>query len=341
MSNAEGFILEKESFPNLISLLMKEADEVYGPKEVNAGVYDFRKINKPEEVRLGEVTTVTPPLKKVVRPPFEVLFKFKGEEIEVDYDSKIRAIVGVHPCDVNGLKLLDKAYSNAGKDPYYFSRRSNLIIVAENCTRADDNCFCTSFDTGPELREGYDLLMTDIGNRYLVEVGSVNGEKLVTKLNLPHAKDEDLKEKNTRINLVKGTIRKKLNKVNLKRTMEGSLYHPIWKELGEKCLSCGICSVVCPTCFCFEMDDKLNLDQKSGARYRNWDSCMFFEYSEVALGGNFRRARSARIRQFINHKLNYWVDQFGTFGCVGCGRCIRQCPANIDIVEVARRIGGS
>lgn len=113
---------------------MKEADEVYGPKEVNAGVYDFRKINKPEEVCLGEVTTVTSPLKKVVRLPFEVLFKFKGDEIEVDYDNKIRAIVGVHPCDVNGLRLLDKAYSNAGRDPYYFSRRSNLIIVAENCT---------------------------------------------------------------------------------------------------------------------------------------------------------------------------------------------------------------
>ncbi|MGC9013200.1 MAG: 4Fe-4S dicluster domain-containing protein [Thermoproteota archaeon] len=123
--------------------------------------------------------------------------------------------------------------------------------------------------------------------------------------------------------------------------MEGSLYHPIWKELGEKCLSCGICSMVCPTCFCFEMGDKLNLDQKSGVRYRTWDSCMFFEYSEVALGGNFRKVRSARIRQFINHKLNYWVDQFGTFGCIGCGRCIRQCPANIDIVEVAKRIGGS
>ncbi|MEM3028345.1 MAG: 4Fe-4S dicluster domain-containing protein [Candidatus Bathyarchaeia archaeon] len=306
--------------------------------------HSFRKIDegKVGEISLDYVRTTMPPLKILLIPPREVLFRVKNGKIEEnlpDPDSKM-AVLGIHPCDVNAMNLLERVYMDHPKDPYFETRRKNLLIIALNCKSPDAYCFCPSFGTGPSLEEGFDILLTDLGDRFLLEVGSGKGAELIEGFPMPRAGSLDLTEKDDVVRTARSAIRRHVNTAGLQRIMMGALYNPIWTELAVKCTGCGACNMVCPTCFCFNVLDELEPDLGGYLRTRIWDGCLLWEYAEVALGGNFRRDLSARIRQFINHKMNYWLNQYGALGCVGCGRCIEQCPAGIDITRIVARLRG-
>ena len=306
------------------------------------GEFVFDEISSAEDLELEYITTRLPP-KKYLFPPVETFFSHeKGVIIDNKHRNADRRqlIFGIHPCDVNAILLLDRHFLGDYKDPCYLRRRENTVIAALTCEEIGDNCFCESFGTGPSLKEGYDLLLTDVGDRYLVEIGSKIGEQIAQEVHLSDATTEDFREKEERLKAVRAKFKKKVNTDNLAEVMLDSLKHKIWTELKDTCLSVGSCSLVCPTCFCFSVHDTVDLTLEKGERWREWDSCQLLEYAEVALGGNFRKDRGARVRHWMNCKLCYVKLRHGMFGCVGCGRCIKDCPAGIEITEVARIIRG-
>ncbi|MDN5347433.1 MAG: hypothetical protein PWP65_997 [Clostridia bacterium] len=312
---------------------------VFGPV-AKGSEYVFAPVGKGEVLELNYHTTILPP-KKLLHQPFEVLFSFHEDGIQENIVEQPKQIIfGIHPCDVHAIQILDKAYSVEYEDPYYMNKRKNTLIIALNCSEPAETCFCQSLGTGPFLKDGYDLLLTDIGEAYLVEVGSEAGMELVEAVNLRPAARVALVEKQKVYENARRKFRKRLLTQGLHELLESNFRHPIWEKLKEECLACGSCTMVCPTCFCYNVVDKLDLSLKSGKRTREWDSCMLLEYAQVALGHNFRKDRDARVKQRIYHKLLYYEPQFGTLGCVGCGRCIKTCVKKIDITDVVSRIRG-
>lgn len=337
MLPVEVAVLKKADLASFVGMLTKDYD-VFGPTK-KENQFAFGPIKAAEDLSLDYTTTILPP-KKYFHRPVETMFAFKSGEITdkgVELKEK-QLLFGVHPCDVNSLLLLDRIYRDDFEDPYYANRRDNTVIVALNCSKVGENCFCDSFGTGPSLDEGYDLLLTDLGDRYLVQVGSPVGKEIAAKAGLGAADSEDFKEKEKVLRAVQNKIQKKLDTEDLDEILNANFNHPKWQEIKDECLACGVCTKVCPTCFCFSVVDKVDLTLGGGTRPRVWDSCLLLEFAEVAMGHNFRKERDARFKQRFYHKLSYFEHQAGAKGCVGCGRCITFCPKHIDIVDIANEI---
>ena len=320
---------------------------VFGPTKPGLDS-TFDEITSIEQLHLDYASTVLPP-KKFFHPPKESLFSFEIKNgnfttQEIKHDKKI-LILGIHPCDVHAILRLDKFFSDQFQDIYYQNRRKNAVIVALNCVEPSDYSFCKSMGTGPFLDEGYDILLTDIGTEYLLETGSDIGRHLVEGLKLKTATDTSFHEKERRLKLTEKKFKKTMNPTWLSRIVRDNTDHEVWLDLGERggvagsfpCLSCGSCTFVCPTCYCYDIYDYMDLSLKNGIRNRELDSCQLLEYAEVALGGNFRRERKDRIRHWIMCKFGAAAGGINS-SCVGCGRCIRVCPSKIDITEVAKAI---
>jgi ferredoxin len=211
-------------------------------------------------------------------------------------------------------------------DPFYIKRRENTILLGLSCNTPDVNCFCTTFEDG---KMHVDALFTDIGDKYLIEVSSEKGKEITEKLSL--AKKEEKKITKAKIIDIKG-ITEKLDEI---------FNSDLWKKIAMKCLGCGICTYLCPTCHCFDIQDESTLT--NGARLRIWDSCMREEYTLQASGYNPRPLRMDRMKNRIYHKFNYFPKNFNVFACVGCGRCIDNCPVNtniIDVIDSIKKEGG-
>jgi len=338
-------ILMKKDLRDFVREL-KEEFLILGPKKKRSQ-HVFNWIDDVQDLDLDYLTTILPP-KKLFFPPRDTLLLFDrtGESVSAPLEKKRRLIFGIHSCDLNGLLLLDKVFQKDIPYPRYIERRKDTIIVAVTCTKVGDTCFCDSMGTGPVPIKGFDILLTDLGNRFLVETATAEGRRLAGKMKSIEAKDSDLKLKTTLVSEAKVKFQKKVNTKRLAETFAKKLDHPIWKQLGEKDLACAQCVMSCPTCFCMDIRDQWGNVPGETSRCVEWDACFLLEFAEVALGGNFRRDRSARLRQFMGHNLSWGgATQYGPVNgqhkCVGCGRCIRVCPVGIDITEVAKEIGGS
>lgn len=343
----KAVVMEK----NDVNVLLKQLSQkfrVFGPTQ-HGPDFIFEEVLSAEELCLDCVSTILPP-KKFFHPAQENLFSFtieNGFELQEFKPDENIFIFGIHPCDVNAILRQDKFFSEDFEDIYYTKRRDNSVIAAINCIEPGDNCFCSSMCTGPYLERGYDLLFTDIGEKYLIEIGNDIGSRVVEGMNLKNAKDEDFIEKETRLKIAESKFKKTMNTSWLAKIALSNLNHQVWTDLSKKggvagsypCLSCGSCSLVCPTCYCYEVYDVLNLSLKGGIRKRELDSCQLLEYGEVAQGGNFRKDRKDRIRHWMLCKFGAAAGRIFS-SCVGCGRCITVCPSRIDITEVAKRIRG-
>jgi len=336
-----SLVMEKSAMDSLISLLRKKGYEVYGP--VHKGPESvFAKVTNASDLALDYVVTILSP-KKYLYAPSEKLFSFNADNFGIKESSNgagKQALLAVHPCDLNGIQILDKVRTSgaAFEDPKYKERRNNTLIVGLNCSKAGNECFCTSFGTGPDAKEGYDLLLTDLGDRYLVEGGTEAGKAIIADLKLKKATAADTQEKEKRTKIVRQSIKRSINTDGLPKLLDKNFNHEIWMKLKDDCFSCGACTTVCPTCYCFNVVDNVDFSLKNGERVRNWDFCQLVEFGQVALGGNFRKDRDARVKQWIYHKLNYFPQQYGSFQCVGCGRCIKACTKGIDITNIVQTL---
>jgi sulfhydrogenase subunit beta (sulfur reductase) len=313
-------------------------------------VVSFRPIRDASEVDWDYTTTTIPP-SKLINVPQGTLVRFikaqngyRAEEILPEKKKTI--LLGVHPCDLHGLLVLERTFLGEMKDAYYAALRGNHLVVGLNCQSVGEKCFCASLGTGPFFGywmgqgppQGCDVLLTDLGGRFMVETYGAAGERLVRGMHSSAPTPDDIGEKLKREAAAKERFRKVIDTRDLPALMRRNLNHPTWRITGEgRCLSCTNCTMVCPTCFCYDVWDRAELDLSVVERIRRWDSCQDERFAEVH-GGNFRSTREARLRQFVCHKLSYWVEQYGCFGCVGCGRCVIWCPTGIDLTEIAAEI---
>ncbi|HZD59911.1 MAG TPA: 4Fe-4S dicluster domain-containing protein [Anaerolineae bacterium] len=302
----------------------------YGPVAKD-GEHAWELVDPDSAVYLGCAVTMLP-AKHILQPVRLDLYTFTlGDGFQIEepsFDERI-ALFGVSPCDVNAILALDRVFRGKFIDPYYWKRRDSALIVAANCTEVAEESFCTSWDTGPELHSDYDLLITELADSYLLEVGSQRGNDIANGLNLPKATQEDLEEKAARLDAARAATKKKLPVApdDLHQLFKDRYDHPIWVSNADVCFSCGNCTFSCPTCFCFDIRDEIKPSRREGVRNLEWDSCQLLEFAEVAHHANFRRLRIDRFKHRTIHKLSWMKQQYGLTGCVGCGRCVRWCPS--------------
>lgn len=332
----KAYTLNKNKVAGFLDKLVADY-QVFAPMTQN-GTVNFKEIDSGSQMALDYLNSTLPP-KGILFPQSETLFSYtRGEEdiqLKEHLDERKKIIFGIRPCDARSLVLLDNVfYGDKYQDTYYLKKRQNTILVGIGCNKPLTTCFCTSLGGGPFEIEGLDLLLVDTGGNYLVQVLTEEGEKLVAGFNLRDAGESDLaKAAEVKKN---ATVLSTVNTTGLKEKLDNMFYHPVWDLIFEKCIGCAACSYLCPTCHCFDIIDEA-LD-KSGCRIRNWDSCMFPLFTLHGSGHNPRLSGKERWRQRTMHKFKYFVDNFKKIACVGCGRCIKNCPVNLDIRQVVATI---
>ncbi len=255
---------------------------------------------------------------------------------EEPLDETRLAFIGVRSCELHAIGIQDRVFLGGRVvERDYAARRSDTFIVAVNCFEPGGTCFCVSMGTGPKAEAGYDLALTEIldgEHRLLVEVGTEEGADVLEGLPRRVAGEDDLTAASAAVDGAAQKMGRRLDATDLRDLLQRNLEHPRWDEVAERCLTCGNCTMVCPTCFCTSVEDTTDLAGESAERRRVWDSCYSVDYSHIH-GGSIRPTGRSRYRQWLTHKFGTWHDQFGSSGCVGCGRCITWCPVGIDVTE--------
>lgn len=253
-----------------------------------------------------------------------------------------RALIGARSCDLHAIAIQDRVFlEGPHADPHYAARRSGTFVVAIHCGQAGGTCFCASMDTGPAATGGFDLALTELldegGHRFVVDVGSDAGRELLARLEHVEASAEERRAADEVVEQTASRMGRSLDTRGIKDLLYRNVEHPRWDDVASRCLACTNCTIVCPTCFCSSVEDVTDLDGEHAERVSRWDSCFTLGHSHLH-GGSVRASIKSRYRQWLTHKLASWIDQFGTSGCVGCGRCITWCPVGIDITEEVAEI---
>lgn len=330
-------ILKKEDLNKFISALAKE-DKVMAPVPRGYKNYAFCEVSNASEIAIKYIPTILPP-KKYFTPQRETLLEFdttKGQDTQAVLEYEKMVIFGVHTCDLAGIQCLDAVFGEKPKDNNYLKRKESITIIGLECNEyCDEHASCTLMDSNLP-KGGYDLFFTDIGDCFIVHINTKTGEEIIknTKLfkeaeNAHLSSLDKLREKKKTI--FKNEVPIKLQ--DIPRIFDKSFDSPVWKDIGTRCLACGNCTNVCPSCYCFDVIDEINLDLKTGRRYRVWDSCQVEPFAKVAGNHNFRKERSARQKHRYYRKFRYPVDKYKLFFCTGCGRCTRTCMAKINLKE--------
>ena len=338
-------ILPKKSFAPWVKKL--SGLEVYAPVERD-GVWIYEAVENLKELDAAYPNTVQAP-KKIIFPQTETLFEFDtdGEGhptvTETLPKKKERVIFGVRPCDARAATLTDIVFGGTINDPYYWVRREGTALVGLTCNHPpSSNCFCPSVGGSPHSTEGLDILMTDLGDRYVVETLTARGEKLVNKAKTLFAepKERDRRELATAFTDSEQRIERSLRDAEkLPAKLKEMFDSPFWDGKALGCIRCGICTYLCPACHCFDLSDELTCPAPAkGRRVRTWDTCQFPDFTMHSSGHNPRPDRASRLRQRLNHKFQYFVEHHGKFQCTGCGRCISRCPVSIDIIDILEEV---
>jgi sulfhydrogenase subunit beta (sulfur reductase) len=258
------------------------------------------------------------------------------EITEEPLDTTPLAFIGVRACELHAIEIQDRVFTGGRYvDDDYAARRDGAFLVAVNCFEPGGTCFCTSMGTGPKAESGYDLSLSELldsEHRFLVEAGSERGAEVLAELAGRPAAGADLDEAEASVAAAAGRMGRTMDTFDIRDLLARNLEHPRWEDVARRCLTCGNCTLVCPTCFCSAVEDEVDLSGEQAERHRVWDSCFSVDYSYIH-GGSIRPSGVSRYRQWMTHKLGTWFDQFGSSGCVGCGRCITWCPVGIDITE--------
>ncbi|NIN12704.1 MAG: sulfite reductase subunit A [Gemmatimonadales bacterium] len=288
--------------------------------------------------------------KKFLLPPVTTLWRAERSDdgfkvINEREESPRYAFIGVRSCELHAIGIQDRVFL---KGPYtdtvYLAHRERVFTVAVNCGRAGGTCFCVSMGTGPRATFGFDLALTEVlsGERhyFLLEVGTERGAEVLAAVEHREATAEEEREADSVLARTATQMGRTMETADIKNLLYRNREHPRWDDVAGRCLTCGNCTMVCPTCFCTTVEDMTDLRGEEGQRVRKWDSCFTMDFSYIH-GGSIRASPKSRYRQWMSHKLASWIDQYGTSGCVGCGRCITWCPTAIDITEEVRAMRAS
>ena len=323
--------------------------EIDGVEDLPQGLHDDQaparyRLEKSDSPRYFAWANTASAIKPFVYAPREKLWRAVRKEGRMHFEAVEReavktAILGVRACDLAALALQD-AHFLRGKylDPYYQARRDKLLLIAVNCSHAASTCFCASTGDGPEVSAGYDILLDELDEGYLLRTGSTRGEMIVAELPLEAALTAQVDAASEQLQHVRKQQRKLPEAADLAKLGE-HLESARWTRIAERCLSCGNCTAVCPACFCHREFEVPALDGKSTEHWRDADSCFNEDHSYI-VGEVVRHGTRERYRQWMTHKLFNWVPQYGRIGCTGCGRCTTWCPAGIDFVLEARVVLG-
>ena len=329
-------------------------DEIESARELPAGWTDEHaagryRLRRRDDAALFGYVVGPHSWKARLHPPRRRLWRARRgsgriELLPEQCDAPRFAFLGVRSCDLHAIAIQDKVFvAPEHFDDVYRARREQAFVVAVNCTEARQTCFCASMDTGPRAGGGFDLALTELlddgRHDFLVEIGSERGAAMLAAIDACAASDADLALAARASARAGSQMGRPLATDGRKEILQSSPEHPRWDEVASRCLACANCTMVCPTCFCTALEDRSELDGEHAERWLRWDSCFNPGHAYVH-GGSLRPSTRARYRQWLTHKLAHWVDQFGTSGCVGCGRCITWCPVGIDITEEAAAIRG-
>jgi len=361
-------IVDRKSFDKLFDTLQAKGFELIGPV-VRDGAIVYDHIESASELPAGWTDRQTPGTyrlikenhaalfgysvgphswKKFLLPPTQRLWRSSrsGQDFKIAAEAEKAphyAFIGMRACEVQAISVLDTVFLRGPfKEQIYQSRREETFIVAVNCNAPAGNCFCVSMKTGPKVAGPFDLALTEVlqgdDHYFVVEAGSEKGRAVLA--DVPHrpagTTETQISEKLAKQAAAK--MGRTLDATHIKELLYRNLEHPRWDDVAQRCLSCTNCTMVCPTCFCTTVEDVTDLSGEHAERWRRWDSCFTMDFSYIH-GGYIRSTVKARYRQWMTHKLASWIDQFGTSGCVGCGRCITWCPVAIDITTEAKVIG--
>ncbi len=295
----------------------------------NVGPHSWKKFLFPSSLRLLEMERTEDGFRVVPRAD----------------DPPKYAFIGMRSCEIHAMAIQDKVFTGgAHSDPHYTALRERVFVVAVNCAQAGGTCFCVSMDTGPKSTFGYDISLTELldgGNhRFLAEAGSEQGQTLIDQITSRPAGDDEVQAAEDLLAATARTMGRSMDTADIKDLLYRNLENPQWDDVASRCLTCANCTMVCPTCFCTTVEDTTDLTGDHAERWRHWDSCFTLDFSYIH-GGHARSSAKSRYRQWMTHKLATWSDQFGTSGCVGCGRCISWCPVAIDITQEVKVIRDS
>lgn len=329
-------IIPKGAIGGWITRLQDRGYRVVGPKEKH-GQYVFDDIKNPNDLVLDYPTTVLPP-KKYMLPSREELFRFNTQTMDMEevIETEPTVIFAMHTCDLHSMRLLDKVHDTGYVDRHYKARRDAMTFVTIECLEpCMPHSFCKSMGT-LTTPEDFDLHLTDLGDAYAIEVGSENGEKLLQgSTQIWDATDKDDERLNDAMaqKWPNFQYRLEFDITELPDLLAVSQNSAVWDTLGEICLACGMCTQVCPTCYCFDVEDEVDIAGEEGTRVRKWDSCQIEKFAVVAGGHNFRSSNALRQRHRFFRKGKYQYEAFGELGCVGCGRCALSCLVDITPIK--------
>jgi len=357
-------LLPKARLDDLIGLLARDGFEVIGPRIEQAAIV-YGPIRSSQELPVGWTERQAPgsyrlerrgddayfgfavgphSWKKYLFPPTLRLWQARRADggftvDECEPDPPRRALLGVRSCELHAIAVQDRVFiGRDGRftDPHYARARERLFLVAVECEFPGGTCFCTSMGTGPAVtatnETTFDLALTELDDAFVVRAGSAAGNSVVSRLELTDAPAERVAEARRRVEQAAQSMGRTVDVTEIRNLLHRNQEHPRWDDVGNRCLACTNCTLVCPTCFCSSVSDVTDLSLEHAERVRQWDSCFNPEFAAVH-GGNFRQTIRGRYRQWLTHKFASWFDQFDVSGCVGCGRCITWCPVGIDVTE--------
>lgn len=368
VSQQEHVVLQANQIGNLIKALVRRNYELVGPT-VRDGAIVYDCIGSPEEFPTGWTDEQEPGHYRLVPRQDQAFFGYavgpqswkkylhpanvrlcsaerQGKTFRIlNNETQCKrpfAFLGVRACELAAIAVQDRVLlPDKFRDPTYEQRGAGKFIIAVQCTQSAATCFCASMETGPRITTGYDLVLTELlgpkGHRFLANSGSAHGTEVLAELEVSAASEDDLREMEVAVGSAADRQTRRIDTNGIKDLLYQNFEHPRWDNVAQRCLACANCTMVCPTCFCTTVEDVSDVRGDHAERWRRWDSCFTLGFSYIH-GGSIRTSAKARYRQWMTHKLASWIDQFGTSGCVGCGRCVTWCPVGIDITEEIRAI---